>query len=133
SYFGKDGQNGMVLPVGGTVIKFTRSIGPGMNFAADFTSSSNELTVRRARILGLGLAGTLSNSAQFEFYIGWCRLFENSVLDHEKIFRIKYEHRIDANRYISLTAQKKSAVDKSSINPLEGTTVAQLDFKTVFD
>lgn len=133
SYFGKDGQNGAVLPVGGTTVKFTRTMGPKMNFAADFTSSSNELTARRARIMGLGLAGTLSNSAQFEFYIGWCRLFESNTLDHEKIFRVKYEHRIDANRYISLTAQKKSAVDKSAINPLEGNTVAQLDFRTVFD
>jgi hypothetical protein len=133
SYYGKDAQNGAVSPIGGTVLKLTRAFAPGMTFTADFTSDLNEITAKQARTFGLGISGTLSNSAQFEIYTGWCRVLDKGLLDHDRIFRIKYDHKIDGNRYISLTAQKKSIVDKSAINPFEGNTTAQLDFKTVFN
>ncbi|MDH7602342.1 MAG: hypothetical protein QHI38_09365 [Armatimonadota bacterium] len=133
SYVGKDGQNGAVLPLAGTVLKLTRRINPGMNFVVDFSSDANELTARRARTFGFGINGTLSNSAQIELYTGWCRLFENGSRDRDKVFRIKYDHKMDADHFITLTAQRKSVVEKSSINPFEGNTTAQLDFRTVFN
>jgi len=133
SYFGKDSQNGAVLPVGGTVFKLTKTLGPKLSFTGDFASDSNEATGRRARTIGFGFAGSLRNGAEFEVYAGWCRLVENGPEDHDKVFRIKYDHKVDANHYITLTAQKKSAVEKSSINPFEGDTTARLDYKTLFN
>ena len=133
SYFGKDSQNGSVLPVGGTVFKLTKTLGPKLSFTGDFASDSNEATGRRARTIGFGFAGSLRNGAEFEVYAGWCRLVENGPEDHDKVFRIKYDHKVDANHYITLTAQKKSAVEKSSINPFEGDTTARLDYKTLFN
>ncbi len=132
SYFGKDGQNGAVLPVGGTVFKMTRSLGPKLSLIADFTADVNESTDRRANTVGFGLAGTLGDSAEFEVYAGWCRLIENGPEDHDRVFRIKYDHKLDADHYLCLTAQKKSAVERSSINPFEGDTTARLDYKTLF-
>ncbi|MCX8053225.1 MAG: hypothetical protein N3B12_05405 [Armatimonadetes bacterium] len=132
SYFGKDGQNGAVLPVGGTVFKMTHSLQPKLSLITDFTSDLNESTKRQARIIGFGLSGTLSNGAALEVYLGWSQLVENGPKDHDTVFRVKYDYKIDADRYLILTAQKKSAVDRSSINPFEGETTARLDYKTVF-
>lgn len=133
SYFGKDGKNGAVLPVGGGVFKISRSLGANSTLFADFTTDRNESTNRFARTAGIGFIGTLSNKASVEFYYGWSRLFENGEPDHDNVFRIKYDHKIDADHFLSLTAQKKSAVDRSSINPFEGYTTARIDFRTVFN
>jgi hypothetical protein len=54
-------------------------------------------------------------------------------LENDDVFRFKYDHRIDADHYISLTAEKKSGVDKTKINPYEGDTVARIDYRTVFN
>lgn len=132
SYFGKDGQNGAVLPVGGTVFKISRAVGANTTLFADYTDDLNETTRWRARIAGLGFAGTLSNNAAVEFYFGWSNMIEDTGPTHDNVFRIKYDRKLNADHYISLSAQKKSGVDRSTINPFEGNTTARIDFKSVF-
>ena len=133
SFFGKDSKNGVILPTGGSVYKISRLLGNNNSVFADYTTERNKATGRYARTVGCGFVGSLSNKAAFEFYFGWSNLVENGLLDHDNVFRIKYDHKIDGNRFITLTAQKKSGVDKSAINPFEGNTTARLDFRTVFD
>lgn len=133
SFFGKDGKNGAILPTGGSVYKISRLLGNNNSIFADYTTERNETTGRYARTVGCGFVGTLSNKAAVEFYFGWSRLIENGRSDYDNVFRIKYDHKIDSNRFITLTAQKKSGIDKSTINPFEGNTTARLDFRTVFD
>jgi len=133
SYFGKDGQNGAVLPVGGTVLKLTHALTAKTKLIADFTTDLNESTKRRARTIGAGISGDLGSNESYELYYGWSRLMEVEAVDHDAVFRIKYDRKIDDSHKFSLTAQKRSAVDKTSINPYEGETTAKLDFTTVFD
>lgn len=137
SYLGKDGQNGAVLPTGGTVLKINHLLANGMTLTADYSADENGLTGRRARTTGFGFSGTLSNKAVVEFYYGWATLFDRAAGlgagEHTNVFRIKYDHKMDADHFITLTAQKKSGIDRSTINPYEGDTVARIDFGTVFD
>lgn len=133
SYFGKDGKNGAVLPIGGGVFKLSRSLGANTTLFADYFTERNSETHRHARTTGLGFIGTLSNKASVELYFGWSRLIDGGLPDYDNVFRIKYDHKIDGDHSLSLSAQKRSGVDKSSINPYEGNTTARLDFRTVFD
>jgi len=132
SYFGKDGKNGAVLPVGGGVFKVTRALGSGANLFADYSTDRNRASNRLARTIGFGFVGSLANKAAVEFYYGWSRLIENGGADHDNVFRVKYDHKIDNDRIISLSAQKRSGVERSAINPFEGYTTARLDFQTIF-
>lgn len=133
SYFGKDGQNGAVLAIGGTVYKLRYALGEKMSFITDFSTDRNDAIQRMARTAGLGIAGTLSSSAAYEVYFGWTRLIEKNTIDHDKVFRVKYDHKVSPDQYISLSAQKRSSVEKTSINPFEGNTTARIDFRTVFN
>ena len=133
SYFGKDGQNGAALPLGGTVFKITRSLNSKLSLIADFTADRNEATERHARTMGFGFTGTLSDNAGFEVYAGWCHLIENGPREHDRVFRLKYDRKVDSDHFFSVIAQKRSAVERSSINPFEGDATARVDFKTLFN
>ncbi|MHB9038026.1 MAG: hypothetical protein ACYC64_15315 [Armatimonadota bacterium] len=132
-HFGKDGKNGAVIPVGGSTIKLSHVLNSKLTVAADYTRDLNQLNDRRAHVMGMGIGGMLSNSAQFELYFGWSHLNEGLTNENGNVFRVKYDQKISANHYITLSAQKKSGVDKSEINPYEGNTTARLDFRTVFN
>ncbi len=132
-HFGRDAINGDVSPVGGTTIKLKHVLSNKLTAGADFTSDFNEATEKRARIIGMGIAGELSNSAQFELYFGWSHLNEDSEKEDGNVFRVKFDHKISSDRYISLTAEKKSGVENTNTSTYEGDTTARLDFKTVFD
>ncbi|MCE5197617.1 MAG: hypothetical protein ABFD54_10950 [Armatimonadota bacterium] len=133
TYFGKDGQNGALIPVGGTSMKLTHTLTSKLTMTADYTIDRNDSSNRMARIAGLGFAGILPNDAQFEFYFGRCHLLDGFTLDDDNVFRIKYDQKMAADRYITLSAEKKSGVDKSKINPNEGDTIARIDFRATFD
>lgn len=133
SYFGKDGQNGSVLPVGGGVFKLTYACNAKTSFFADYSDDVNESTKRRAKTAGIGFAGTLSNGSSAELYLGLTHLTEKTATDADTVFRVKYDHKMDPAHFITLAAEKKSAVHKSKINPNEGNFTASIDFKTVFN
>jgi len=133
SYFGKDGQNGAVIPVGGTVFKFSHLLGNGNTIIADYSHDINQSTLSDARVMGLGISGNLPNKASYEIYYGWCRISEGISSQNKNIFRLRYDSKIDANRYITFTLQRKSGVDKTTINPYEGDTVGRIDFQFLFD
>jgi hypothetical protein len=132
-HFGKDDKNGAVIPVGGSTFKLSHTLNGELTLMVDYTRDLNQLTDRRAQVMGMGIGGTLPNSAQFEFYYGWSHLSESLTNENSNVFRLKYDQRISADRYITLSAQKKSGVDKSDINPYQGNTTARLDFRTVFN
>ena len=132
SYLGKDGPNGTVNPVGGTVVKLSRLLG-STTFAADYTADSNTETFRRARVFGFGFSRSASPKSSYELYWGWCNLAQGARCEHKCIFRAKYDSKIDANHYISFSLQRKSGVEKGSINPWEGDTVGRIDFNYAFD
>lgn len=132
SYFGKDGPNGSVNAVGGTVIKLSKQIGAN-TFIADYTTDSNVATARHARVVGFGVSRTMSPKSSYELYYGWCNLAEKSSSESKNVFRVKYDAKIDASHYISFSLQRKSGVDKGSINPWEGDTVGRIDLNFDFD
>jgi hypothetical protein len=132
-HFGRDAIDGEVSPVGGTTIKLKHILSDKLTAGADFTSDFNESTEKSARIVGLGVAGQLSNSAQFELYFGWSRLNEDSMKENGNVFRIKYDYKISSDRYISLTAEKRSGVENTNTSTYEGDTTARLDLKTTFN
>lgn len=132
SYLGKDGPKGTVNAVGGTVIKISRPIG-STTFIADYTADSNAATARRARVVGFGISRTISPRSSYELYYGWCSLAENGSSDGKNVFRAKYDAKIDAGRYVSFTLQRKSGVEKGSINLWEGDTVGRLDLNFAFN
>lgn len=133
SYYGKDSQGGVILPVGGTVFKVSRKLANGITLIGDYTSDLNDVTNRRARVAGLGFHGTLSNKAAVELYYGWCLLDEGQGGLNKNVFRVKYDHKVDADHFISLTAERKSGIEIGSINPFEGDTVGRIDFRMTFD
>lgn len=133
TYFGKDGQNGSLIPVGGTTMKLTHSITDKLDMSADYTIDHNDANNRIARIAGLGFSGILPNDAKFEFYFGFSHLLDGTTLEDNNVFRIKYDQKMAADRYITLSAEKKSGIDKSKINPNEGNTIARIDFRATFD
>lgn len=133
SYNGKDGKDGIVIPIGGTVFKVNHVLGNKMTMFADYTNDLNEDIQRRARVLGFGIAGTLSNSAKFEFYYGISKLLERGSTENDNVFRFKYDHKISPDHFISISAQKFSGVEKTKINPFEGDFVARVEFRTTFN
>ena len=60
-------------------------------------------------------------------------LQEAQQSENKTVFRFKYDHKIDPDHFITFSAERKSGVDKTSINPYEGDTTARLDFRTVFN
>ena len=132
SYLGKDEKNGTVLPVGGTVFKLNHLLNNGMTMTAGLSRDTNSATNRRANEMGLGLSGNLPNKASFEFYYGFADLVEGVTSESKNVFRIKYDQRVDADHFVTLSAERKSGIDKSAINPYEGDTVFRIDFRTVF-
>lgn len=132
SYLGKDGPNGTVNAVGGTVVKLSKQIGAN-TLIADYTTDSNAATARRARVVGFGISRTISPKSSYELYYGWCNLADKSSTEAKNVFRVKYDARIDASRYISFTLQRKSGVEKGSINPWEGDTVGRIDVNFDFE
>jgi len=131
SYFGKDEQNGAVVPVGGSSMKYTLKIGR-VDVLADFASDRNDLTGRDARTAGVGVSGVLSTKAVYEVYLGVASLAEEGGSDRTNVFRIKFDHKIDSDHFVVLSAEKKSGVDKTTINPYEGPTVGRIEFRTTF-
>ncbi len=132
SYFGKDGPNGTINAVGGTVVKFSKQIGAN-TFIADYTADCNTATARRARVAGFGISRTISPKSSYELYYGWCSLAENGASQGKNVFRAKYDLKIDASRYVSFSLQRKSGVEKGSINPWEGDTIGRFDLSFSFD
>lgn len=133
SHYGKDGKNGEVIAVGGTVLKLSHQLGKEMKLVADYSMDLNDATQRRAAVAGIGILGTLAGKDAFELYVGRAELTEKLCAENKLVFRVKYDHKVDADRFLTLTAERKSGVDKTSINPYEGDTTARLDFRTVFN
>jgi hypothetical protein len=132
SYFGKDGQNGAVLPVGGGVFKIRYSLPHDSALFADYSADLNESTLCRARTTGLGFTRTMTGGSKLELYWGWSRLTQSQANETDTVFRVAYDRKLNPERYLTLSAQKKSAVDKTAINPYEGKITASLDFRMSF-
>lgn len=133
SHYGKDGKNGEVIAVGGTVLKLSHQLGKEMSLVADYSMDVNDETQRRAAVSGIGILGKLAGKDAFELYVGRAELTEKLCAESKLVFRVKYDHKVDADRFLTLTAERKSGVDKTSINPYEGDTTARLDFRTTFN
>lgn len=132
SYFGKDGANGTITNVGGTIVKYTRPMGP-ITITADYTADENRTTRRCANIVGMGISRTVSPKSSYECYFGLCNLTDSGIAENKHVFKIKYNAKMDARHYISLSLQRKSGVDKTTINSWEGDTVGRLDINFAFD
>lgn len=132
SYYGKDGKDGAVLPLGGTVFKLTRVMSPKLTIIADYTANLNESTSRSGHTMGLGFTGSLPNGDTFDVYGGRCRLIELGAGSNDYVYRFKFNHKIDASRFIGVTILKRSAIERSTTNPNEGDVSAQLDLSTLF-
>lgn len=133
SYLGKDGINGVVIPVQGTVVKLNRSLDKATTFTADYTTDSNAQTDMHARVLGFGVSRAVTAASSYELYYGWCDLDERASTERKNIFRAKYDTKLSADNYITFSVQRKSGVDKTTINPWEGDTVGRIDLKFLFD
>lgn len=133
SYLGKDGQNGVVIPVEGTVVKLNRSINKSTTLVADYTTDSNAETDRHARVIGFGIARTVTTATSYELYYGWCDLDEGASSERKNVFRAKYDTKLNADNYITFSLQRKSGVEKGSIDAWEGDTVGRVDLKFMFD
>lgn len=133
SFLGKDGKNGAVIPVGGTVIKLNHNLNKATLITADYTTSTNDETFRHANVIGLGIARTVKNATSYELYYGWCALDEGTSVENKPIFRLKYDTKLRADNYLSLSLQRKTGIEKGSINAWEGDTVGRIDFKYSFD
>ncbi|MFQ3549141.1 MAG: hypothetical protein SNJ70_05270 [Armatimonadota bacterium] len=132
SYAGKDGQNGVVLPMGGSTLTLSQKINPNTSLFADYSEDKNDVLKRHSNTKGLGIKGQFSNKAGFEFYYGWTSLTRGENANDDNVFRIKYDHRIASDKFIILSAEKKSP-NNSIINQNDGDTTARLDFVTTFD
>lgn len=134
SYFGKDSQSGVYSPVGGSNYKLTHNLNSKSSLYADYTSDLNESTQRHADVFGFGFKGTLPTSAAIDLYCGYGMLTEaGNYFSDECVYKFKFDQKINSSHYISLSAEKKSEVDQTAINPYEGDTIITVDFKTIFD
>ena len=133
SYEGKDGQNGVVIPVAGTVVKLSRPLCGKTTLTADYTTDDNQQSDRHANVVGLGIAGSVTKQSSYELYVGFCNLSQTNNSVRKGVCRAKWDTKMSSDRYLSLSYQRKSGVDQSSINPYEGDTVGSIDFKFLFD
>lgn len=133
AYEGRDGQNGVVIPVRGTVLKFSRQVGNGTTLIADYTTDDNLESNRHAKVMGFGISRAATEHSTYEMYFGMCDLAEGNDSVRKGVCRAKYDSKINSDSYVTLSFQRKSGVDKSSINPFEGDTVGRVDFKFLFD
>jgi hypothetical protein len=132
SFFGKDAQDGSITPVGGAILKVSRAFSPDTTSYVNYVKDKNRLTLRSAEVMGVGFVRKISDKNALELYFGVGKLNEPSGTRSNNVFKLMYDRKLDANRYLSISAEKKSGVDQSLINPLEGDTTARIDFRTVF-
>lgn len=133
SYLGKDGLNGTVTPIQGTVVKLNRSLGGGNTFVADYTTDANPDTDIHARVVGFGISRATTAASSYELYYGWCDLNEGPQTEHKNLFRAKFDTKLSADDHLTISLERKSGVDKTTINPWEGDTVGRIDLKFMFD
>lgn len=133
SFVGKDGQNGVVIPVGGAIIKLSHSLNKSTSLIADYSTSTNTDTFRHANVMGLGISRAVTNATSYELYYGWCSLEDGSGTEDKPVFRLKYDTKLKADNYISLSLQRKTGIEKGSINDWEGDTIGRVDVKFLFD
>ena len=133
SKLGKDGQNGIVLPVGSTVFKLSSLLKAVGTVSIDYTVDVNNTALTSARTIGLGISGKMPQDILYELYYGFTEYKENEYQEHQNIYRIKFDKKIDSSHLVSFSAQKRSGVEKSLINPLEGRVVLRADYKSDFN
>ncbi len=122
-----------MLPVGGTRIKFSNKLRGDLSIYGDCGADANAATNRFAHSAGLGFSETLRDKTKLELYMGWSNLIQGALSQQTEIFKIVYDHQLNANHFISISAQKDSGIDLSTVNSLAGNTIAHIDFKTIFD
>jgi hypothetical protein len=123
-------SSGTITTVAENIYKINHRLSDRLNITADYTTQINNTTNKWAHVMGMGFSGKLSNKADIEMYYGICRVMDADGAS-TGVFKIKYNHKLDENHYISLSTQKKSDYD-TTIDTDEGRTVARLDFKTIF-
>lgn len=131
SYFGKDGQNGSVKPIGGSVFKITWSRSKSSALFADYSSDRNDTVGRSGNTAGIGFTGKLAE-ADFELYFGYSRLDQSAQSDSRPVCRIKYDRKFDSDRCISFWLEKRSPLEQIPAALNEGNLVAGLDLRTPF-
>jgi len=132
SFFGKDGEKGEFLPIGGTKSELCKALNARTKVTVDYSADSDEGAVRRARKAGVGLTGDLSKTSQYRLYYGWTRLVEGDATEHRNIYQLSYERALDSSRTLSISAQKLSNLDRKAIDPEKGSTFLRADYKTAF-
>ncbi|MCE5314523.1 MAG: hypothetical protein ABFD49_08590 [Armatimonadota bacterium] len=115
-----------------TVFSANHAISDTLTLTGDYTRQINDSSEEWTHIMGMGISGTLKNKCKFELYFGISHLTDGSDNDYSDVFKVKYDHKLDANHYITLSAQKRSSLD-AAVDDDEGVTVGTLQFRTVFD
>ncbi len=133
SYFGKDGEKGALLPIGGQSAKLSKILNARATVTVDYQIDTNEATSRRARTIGAGLSQKLSDKSSYDIYYGFTSLREGSTEKKQTVYRVKFDQSLSADQSISLSAIKRSDLEKSAINPAEGDTVVRVDLNSLFD
>jgi hypothetical protein len=123
----------VILPISGNRYTYSNVLSSKQSLYGDYSIDQDENSRRRARTIGLGTKGDLSSTMKYDAYAGWARLNENGQSNDEGIYRLSVDCRINSDHFMVFTAQKKSNLEKSTINPDEGKAVLKVDYRSVFN
>jgi hypothetical protein len=123
----------VILPISGNRYTYSNVLSSKQSLYGDYSIDQDENSRRRARTIGLGTKGDISSTLKYDAYAGWARLNENGQSNDEGIYRLSVDCRINSDHFMVFTAQKKSNLEKSTINPDEGKAVLKVDYRSVFN
>jgi|GEM_PF-7019141 len=123
----------VILPISGNRYTYSNQLNMKQSLYGDYSVDQDENTDRRARSVGLGTKGDLSSETKYDLYAGWARLVESNRTSNEAIYRVSVDCKINSDQFMVFSAQKKSNLEKNTINADEGKTVFKLDYRSIFN
>ena len=113
-------------------LKLTSALGKKINFICGFKKRQDYILRTGTYLMDAGLSGTLPSGAAFEMSFGINSSTDAIGFRSGRTCRIKYDHKVSANNYLSLetTITKWSGVLLPG--QLRTDCLARLDFKRVF-
>lgn len=116
-------------PVGGTVLNLATMIRQ-FSVSANFKEDKNYANGSERDIYGISVSGKLSYGALVEFGYSLDALTSPGGDGSGQTFRVKYDHQVDADHFLTLTSEYKKINDTAPGDRKD--IVARLDFRTLF-
>lgn len=131
-YTGTRGIPGREYELSGSTVNLVHRTSSGAKVSLDYSGSVDGTARKRGRSIGLGISGVLPSKAQYELQFGKAMVDEGGRLDEGNVFRVRYDHKISDDSFISFSARKRVGSTKGESGSDDGDLTARLDLEMVF-